>query len=387
MITTRCSALPIVSACPAAAFADEIRTNPQTPEAALGTAVHAVLAAAITAGSMSADRVEETLGPAADLEEIARLAWAGWRAWEQIRQWFPEPRCEVYLSGDLAGLSLTGHADVFAVADGELRILDWKSGFADANYTDQLRGYAWLALQERRWEVPRARVWTVRLRDGVADVEVFERDELTAWVNRLAVALTDRCAATTYNPGECCRYCPRRLSCPGRRYLLRAIAAEVDHYQDSWQIDGEVSGDALASVLDRCRMLESVTAAIREQVGVEVDSRGGVIPLSDGRELARIHQEQHPIRPCPESETILREVLTPEQWYECLTLGKGKIESAIGANAPPRGKGKAIRATMDRLAEAGAVDTKHVPKLVIRKGITDAATAITHSAGVNDHAG
>jgi hypothetical protein len=357
-----------------------VQTNPTSPEAKLGTAVHEALASMIDRLVPYEDVL--ALAPPNDIDEFERLYWAGVRAWEQLRQWFPDPECEFELSAERVGLSLTGHADVLSSDKTEARVIDWKTGYRQSDYREQLRGYAWCLTSGNPLYFERARVWTVWLREGVADVEVFERADLERWAADLAVRLNLPAAAVTYNPSaENCRYCPRALTCPARRALLRQIAVDADNYEDTWHVHPGWTGDDLHAARERCKMLRDECEAIEAQIKVEVGLRGGSAPLADGRELRLRREERRKIKATEKSTAILAQHIRTEDLFDCYTIGKTVVEAAVKANAPRGQKGSAVKELFDRLDAAGAIETTFIEKLEIRKAVTHADATAAIPAG------
>jgi len=365
-LTTRCSSLPLQHACPASAHAPpgEPRLKTNDSAATLGSAFHRAIASAVLADRMDADTIDEAAAVYGvdDRPELARLCWTGWRLWDtSLRRWFPEPRVEVEMRGTAHGLTLSGHADVLSQADREARVLDWKTGWADdGDPAPQVRGYAWLAMAG--YGLVRARTWTVRVREQVADCDVLTWRQADDALRLVAERLRQ---ADAYNPGPHCRWCPRALHCPALRQTL-ALSVEMLGYV----VDEVVLPEEADKMLDVVRLVELACERARAGLKALVASHGGALPLKSGRELALDRQTQHPIVVTPDSMAIVAAECASDPDY-CATLRftKSAVEKAVKDNAPHGQKAAAWRQTLARLEEAGCLGETTTERLVVRRAL------------------
>lgn len=368
-IHIRCSSLPRVVACPASLQTSEVQLGGDTDESRLGSAVHELLALRIGGKTyqIDVDAIAETWG--VDSDEVRMLAGMGWQVWEEVRQFFSDPHCEIEMNEESHGLRLTGHADMVDIieADGglEVRILDWKSGRIDADHRDQLKGYAWLSLQAEP-AASGAWVCTVRIRDRCYDGESFTREELDAWFADLAAKVHGE---AYYNPGPQCACCPRRLDCPATNAMTRQAYQVIAFNQvdaiEALSADLPTRGTQLAALLEAAKVVEKLAEGIRHVVKLNVSNAGGSLPTLDGRELVIRTEERRHID--ASAGWMELNAALPQGVTEVLEVRKTALEKAIRA-ITPRGKGAAaIRDLMERLSGAGAITTQYIEKLEIRR--------------------
>lgn len=364
-LTIRCSALPLASACPASQLADGVRVDSADESAALGSAVHQVLAEWIRdRGERPIEEVAEYWG--ADQDEVAQLASLGRLCWRQLRDHFPAPAVEAELQQAINGVLLTGHIDLHSIVGDELRILDWKTGREDADHDAQLRGYGWLGLNAiGDGGLRAAHVLTVRVRDQVVDGARYTREELAAWWD----GLVDQLRGGRYNPGvPQCLHCPRRLSCAARRDLIQQAAALSEGKL-------AIGPNNAGQVYDRVRLLDAACAEARDALRFLVAEAGGALHLGDGRQL-QITQQKHREIEARLALPVLREFMSPDEVDGCLKVSNTLAEAATKANAGYRKKGAAVKELWTALDQAGAVHLKTVERMEIKKHVSTDATEI-----------
>ena len=366
----RCSSLPLVSVC-AASLDPEAPLDRDSPEARLGTALHYAIAR----------RIEETPCGIESLaarhrvsfDELAVLDVLAAQCWRSLSHWFPSPTTEATLSHHGPVWSLTGTADVLSTVDepedgmGEVRILDWKSGRADGDHESQLRGYAYLALLATPW-ADRASAVLVRVRDRTADWSHWSRVELSEWFE----GLTTRLDLTAFNPGRHCANCRRLATCPAATGFLVQASAFVQasalvretHASDLTPAD-------LGLLFDGIKALETCCDTARDLIRARVTAAGGTLPTGDGRALQLLDTTRRTIDYAAGRDVLLDAL--GDDLAAVLQVNRSAAEAAIKATAPPRGKGKAVAAFMDRLDAAGAIHTDTITRLEIRRANANAA--------------
>jgi RecB family exonuclease len=355
MKTARCSALPLLEACPqAGAFTDTPIGSPREAADA-GSAAHQVLTAWIRAGRPQESA--EDLAVAAtqwsvDADELSSLVWRGWKLWRQVAEHFPDPLTEVELEriDSENGITLTGHADVLSVVDDEVRILDLKTGRRDDDHWSQLRGYCWLASCEVRWPLAHETYGAVlRVRDGVIDGRRFTGAELSAWYGGLLRRLRE----TEYRPGRHCSHCPRAASCPA---VLDTLSQAVQVLAGG----GEVTGESVALTYDALKHIGKWADQARDALKAFVAANGPQ-DLGDGRRLEIVPLEQKRIH-YPTAAPILVRYLGADTLVELTKVGKTDVENAVKDKAPRGHKGAAVDELLCVLQNAGAL----IPHVVER---------------------
>jgi hypothetical protein len=126
-----------------------------------------------------------------------------------------------------------------------------------------------------------------------------------------------------------------------------------------------LSPEGLAAIIERARMLESVCKTARDAVRTCVINAGGVVQLEDGRELAIEVGEKREINFAAAENVIAAHV--GERWRGIAKIGNGDLEDLVRESAPPRGKGKAVKALWDELDAADAITFVPTETLKIRK--------------------
>lgn len=368
MSEIHCSAIGRILACPMSRQAPDIRIEPDVVGARLGSAVHAAIAEFIqqgTQGSKEYYSARFDLAPEqeADFGYLVREAI---RQWEELRPMLTDVEVEAATVRRFAeGWDVAGRPDVWAhlesSADRVVVIIDWKTERIEADHRDQMMGYAWLAFDLR--EPGRVKLTTVRLRDGVRDIEDVSQDELQGWEDRLKAAL----GADYYCPGACCDWCPLQLTCEARARWLRGATLGLPALTlaDSPVLAAQKLADwwprvkALEIACDRYRLaLKTALAAS----GPQTLSDGSVLELeAGGRETIEVSEDA--------IATIGKSLGVPssqfedgEQWegavlhrlMSALSIAKGKLGQIVAASVE-KGKGKAREALFKALRDAGCV--------------------------------
>jgi hypothetical protein len=378
MLNIRCSRLPIIAQCPAAATPPAIEIDSSGPEARIGTAVHAWVLDGI-AGKRQADQSPEEYAELfrAEIEEVGLLCRLAERAWAEVSQHFPEPEVEAALGYAPNDISLTGHTDLICLVTEdtgvgtwtggpELRLIDFKTSRLDEDYSQQVMGYGFLGLQE----IPSAiavRTAIVRVRDQVIDWATYTRSDLEYWWSELALHLSEG-RRNIYNPGKRhCLYCPRSQECGAKNQMVVGSIGQILEGIGSQSLQ---MGDAY----DAIKAVEQACERARESLHIMTAEAGGTLDLGDGREL--VLRDTHPKEISVKAGwDVLRQAEVDglvEDSAALLEIGKTRLEKAIRAQAPPRQGAARIRQVMFALESAGAITEKTVTRLECRKKTTEA---------------
>lgn len=358
----RCSSLPLIEKCPAAARAPSIKLVSGGDDARLGTAVHEALACHVRGWVPDLAEIAERR----EVEEtkLEYLFNSGCRVWSQISVHFPEPKVEESLTWDI----LSGHPDVFTIVGNMARVFDFKSGFVDDSYRAQMLGYA-LLIFKLHPEVDEVWVGVGRLREQTIDGETITREQAEIWWDLLA----ENIKRESFNPNRWCGYCQRGHECEAKKnwlvmsHVVLRLTENISH-----DVTREVK---IGRLFDAIKALEPFIERAKELVRAEVELLGGRVPLGDGRELAFREEERKTIDFLA-AEPVLCEVLSAEAVARCVKVSKTALEHEIKLTAPYRGKGKAVKAVMDQLEAAGAITTEYQRKLEVRR-VQSAITAET----------
>ena len=373
MLNVRCSSLNRLAVCAASIVPPATRIEEPSEPAELGTSVHGFLACNIaisgSSGIMTGIDEHAPTPEGTDRVTFQKLCGLAWSRWSNVAHNFPEPKVEysfrpfLHLLGEWGiqheGITLTGTADVLSIVGDEARILDHKTGWHDGNHSQQLRGYAWLALNEFP-ECTRARVSVLNVRNGTIDTEVWDRTELAAWWFALAKHIVRN--REIFAPSDECRFCPRRYECPAKQQMIAAAAKSLDLGDITAMTPGE-----LLAFHARAKAVEGAAKVALQIIKEAVHDMGGVVDVGDGRELAIECGERREIQ-FANAEDVLKANLG-DAWRECVSVGNGDLEKVAMKVAPKRGGAKLKRKIWEELDAADAIEVKVQEKLVVRKSL------------------
>ena len=367
-LALRCSKLPLAFACPGSqrhgGTYGEIRIQTANEYAALGSAIHEVLASVVLSPTLeSPDLRVVALKYKVDADELNRLVNYGLHAWRALAQYYPEPVTEQDVEFSTPSFALTGHFDVGSRGADWANILDWKSGYKQPDYYHQLMGYAWLVVSNFP-EVTTVRATTVWLRDWSQETLVVTAEDLGKWEESLVARVVHWDG--TYTAGAHCQYCPRFSTCPARQALVQSALTEIDASAPG----GIVPAAAMPVIVQMYRegklaVVKGLLTQIEEMIRGYI-SAVGPIDLGNGRELALVGENRDTIHPLP-AWPILSEVLTNEELAPAIKIGKTAILAAVADKAPKGQKAKVKAALMAELEAAGAVSKQTIYKMRERK--------------------
>lgn len=364
-INLRCSALPRVALCPASAVPSAVKIEIANDAADMGTAVHDWLADAIPTNSPHFDQIAPD---GIDTEEFQRLCRIAWSAWVRLKTIFFDPLTEYGFEGiETCGVRLTGTADLVCLSKDENTYfgLDWKSGWSDGAYDEQMKGYAWLAFCEEP-TIEKVRWHVLNIRYGTVDVTEYSREELDRWWSDLVTKV--RSEPDVYRPSpEACGWCPRFCECPARSTMIRAAAEHMMALDDAivQEVAATMPASSLVRIVERGRLLEKAAKFAVDVVRAVVINAGGSIPLDDGRELRIKTVTQTEINPRIALPLIMERI--GDRLPVVVSISKGALETEIKATVPRGQKGKAVEEFLDFLDRAGALSLKPIQKLEIVK--------------------
>lgn len=351
-ISIRCSSLPRLAACAASIVPPAVRIEGDREPADLGTAFHAGMVQVVNGNWPDVEALAHE--HQAEEEELAKLLGIARKVWnEQLSPLFPEPETELRFEAEDAdaGITLTGTSDLVSVADGEIRILDHKSGFLDVDASHQLRGYAMLALL-RSPGIDRVSISKWQVRHGELTTEVYTREQLEKWWEWFTAHIRE---TSIYRTGSHCVYCPRSRECEARRTELQALASifggSIAFPSDPYD---------LAEIVTKARQITKVAEFAVEAIRAEVIAAGGKLgPLE-------ITESERKEIDAARGFEILRDIIGEEKLLEAVRISKKPVEDAIKAGASRGEKGTRVKAVMDQLAEAGALKVVTIKKLEVR---------------------
>jgi hypothetical protein len=350
MIKLRPSALPLVTLCAASLKSPEIRIESPRGPADLGTAFHACMAAVAGGTQYDGEAIAARNNvDVADLMPLVGWASAIWR--NQLAALFPNPLVEAELRYADADMSITGHPDVAAYVPEcrEVRILDYKSGFADRDAREQLKGYGLLTLAE--WpDADQVRVTKWQVRDGRATTEIYTRAQLLNHWDWLKAHAADQ---DTYRPGKHCGDCRRALECDAHN---RQIQSLINTAIDAEAIKTHTAED-LAVAVEFARALGRRLDSFLDSAKAHVAANGGEY----GRLFLK--EETRKTISFARGRDVLVEAIGEPETMALASIGKTDAEDAVKALAPKGRKGQAADDLIRRLDSVGAITTHTHTKL------------------------
>lgn len=364
MRTIRASSFPRNVACQASAIEVYPVIETHHPLADLGSAVHELLAGHINPPEPNVADVAAKWD-IEDVDDLDYLFAAGRKLWRNLSRFFPDPCTERTFRVQHPQLTVTGHTDVFSVVGTEARIADWKSGYVEDDYLEQVRAYSWLALATNP-ALQSAYALVVWLRTGIVEPHRWTRAELARWEEDTFPRLAR--PQEIYSPGKHCRYCPRGLACPAKTELLKQAAVAIDSASQLARAvapsDPIERANNLALLLERCRAMEKVIDVTKEWIKTEVVSAGSRLALGNGLSLVVTTQERESVDYAA-ARDVLASRLTQEDLAHCLKVAKSELEKAIKANAGRGQKAAAWQELLEELKEQDALETTFVEKLEV----------------------
>jgi hypothetical protein len=287
--------------------------------------------------------------------------WLGLGGFVALRDAFPGATCEREFSIGVGEHTLIGHSDVRSDVLGTVRILDWKSGRVDHDYSEQMLGYCALELLSNPF-VERAEAHIVWLREREVEPWSMTREELPGWVERVGSALDSH--ATVY--GRHCTFCPRAHECPGRAAVVRRDAQSLLDLSDEELSNGlaTMTPDRIIELTRQARSVSTAADRVVAAVRMHAAEKGDIVGESSKLTLAeQIRKKVDAERAWP----VLQRHLTDGELAKCLDVRLTAASDAVAAKAPPRGGAAAKREFQSDLEAAGAVSHNTVRVLTEKR--------------------
>lgn len=356
----RCSSLPLISKCAAAATPPHTVIRSNNEAARTGTAGHEAMAQVVQGISPYWQRIADR--HQVDLDEVRILTAMARQMWEDLKEFFPNPMVETELIAD--DMWLSGHPDVrsWDPAARRVSVLDWKFGRLRLDHSMQVTAYAWLAMQ-RFPEAQEAYVAVAWVRDQQVEGSIVTREQVETEIAEVRKQLA---SPEVYNPGEWCGFCPRGHECPAKTQLLSQAALTLVPWANSVTVSqADRPAKVAAMVLDQCRLLEGAIDCARATIRADVEAAGGRVDVGDGREIVLTPYERTSVNFAAGEEVLRRHV--GERLAEALTVIKGDVEQIVMDQASYGEKRNAVDRLTSALAAAGALETKQFAKLEVRR--------------------
>lgn len=384
MIGIRCSSLDSLFLCPPSILpidAGALRISSNIPASLLGNVCHDSLARYVRTSSTDFSTVAAALGlPDDQHDDASILVGYGIRAWEKLAHFFTAPQVESKITNAPPLMvknqeyQVLGTVDVASQAGTDKSIfIDWKSGYIDDGYANQMIGYAYCLWH---WMGRPATVSitgvVVFLRHRYYRVIKYDADMLATWEYDLTHNILSR--PDQYRPGQQCRFCDLHASCKARRAVMVSTIDDIMGTStlkpgDTAWLDkatlsltamtednkGDASvGELLVDVLFRARLCEQAAENAKTLLRDTV-TRVGPIPLTEGLVLALRKIERRTLE-STKAMPVLQRHFSTTQIAQASRISIGTLEQAFAA-AKPIGEKKASKDELNvMLTEAGAVN-------------------------------
>ena len=379
-IVHRCSALPLVSVCPAAVGDDVLSIGGASEAGAVGTAVHALFEQIVRGEEITGGDVAKACalsGCPDSADEVRMLAYMTLRLWitgrtneagavlaGPVRSFFEHPQAEVELEHTMTAprgvlVKIKGRCDLYERIGKRAVILDLKTGRRDRNHAEQLAGYAVAAMgmDKELEEVSLIVLWA---RLGYYDVLTMTRAEVKAWASGFLrhSAVWD---GKSYTTGEHCTYCRRAATCEARAADLRAKVAlfrNADGATVPAIIDeaGKLRDpDELAMLLGTARQIESCCRAVGRALESQIDLVGAQPLREPGKALGFSERSKARVVEPRAGWPVLQKYLSADELAGVVSVGLTGVLDTVAKKAE-KGKGAAAKRQIEaELREAGAL--------------------------------
>ena len=357
----RASSAPLAFLCPGSlrSVEGEVRVSMSSEPARRGSGIHFMLSRMVNQSSEEGESAKTvSLKYGVDEEELSRLVSYGQHAWTALAEYFPNPVTEQELKCSTDDFELTGHIDLISMGDGWANFLDYKSGWKQPDYFDQMMAYC-LLIFETYPEVQEVRATLVWLREWTRDTVLITRKDAEEWVAEFLNEVVYWNGL--YSAGSHCSFCPRFTTCPARQALVRSAVQDIEAIETEPTILSAVTLYREGKLSVMKRILTQVETMIRAHLEAV-----GPIDLGNGRELALVPEPRDKIEPLA-AWPIISEALTNEELAPAIKIGKTALLDAVADKAPRGRKGKVKAELMEALKAAEAVVSDTIWKQVERK--------------------
>lgn len=368
----RASAMPTAFKCGGSVRPCTIDVEEVNEAAETGTAAHKCFESLASKGEIEWENIDNVCDDLeGNSEEVRFLCAKASRMWKTLRDTFPCALTEIAVKYELptleldkVGITLTGHADLVSVVGLQIRILDWKTGRKDANYSHQMKAYlAMMLLAYPQLESGTATIAWVRTED--IENYTMTREDALKWVAEFEqrVILWDG----VYRTGTHCAHCRRKHECKAGNELARSYVDSISKV-DADSIGSSVLAmppDDMIDLYHRARLVSQIAEKALKAIKARVDKQGEVV----GTET-KLYLDMEPRRELDVQKAW--EVLdglgfTDKDFAAVVKIPVGRVEKRVAELA---GKGNGAAAKRDlaqRLELAGAININEVYKLEERR--------------------
>jgi hypothetical protein len=294
-------------------------------------------------------------------KNVQFLVNQGRAMWHQLRAEFPSPLVEVALDFSADGIEVTGHADVISVVGDELRILDWKSGMKDSDYSEQMKGYASLGLLKYP-SLQRATSTLAWLREREIERYTVTREQSLEWWKRV-IGINQ----AVFSPGSHCAFCPRSHECSKCNAMVRRdVAAMLDvSLDDAPRMLSAMAPDGIIDLLAKSKLVAQYADRVKEAIRYHV-AQVGLVEGSSKKLLMVEENRRHldPLKAWPVLESF---GFGDEEFAGCVKISASEVDSIMAKKAGRGNGSKSVAALKEKLTSVDALRTYSIKKLVEKR--------------------
>ena len=374
LIKLRASAMPTAFKCGGSVQPCEIDVEEVNEPAETGTAFHKCAESLATTGKIDWGNIDNVCDDLeGDSEEVRMLCSKVSKLWPQLRDTFPCALTEIAVSYalpalDVAGIELTGHIDLISIVGNIVRILDWKTGRIDANYSHQMKAYlSMVLLAYPTLESGTATI--VWVRTGDIENYTMTRAQALAWVADFEQRVVNWDGV--FRTGDHCVHCRRKHECKAGNKLARSYVAAVNDI-DMDSIESQVltlEPDKFIELYHKARFVSQIAEKVLKTVKKQVDAKGEVVGSETKLYLdSETRRELVPEKAWP----VLEEIgFTEEDFAAVIKMPIGKVEKRVAELAGKGNGAAAKRALAAKLELAGAIEINETYKLEERRALNN----------------
>ncbi len=302
------------------------------------------------------------------------------RAWDELEKYFPMPKTECVVESDVFEVDgkkyqIKGTSDVLsAIGTNNGIFADWKSGYVDSGYHQQIAGYAytlWCVLG-RPADCTITGI-VVFLRHRYYRVVKFDATKLSQWEYDLTHNIIPR--RNVYSPDKQCLHCDRYVSCEARKsmveatidtMLLRNRSGDSSDYvtflDDAKDLISGLTEEnkndpkvaqAIRMLSHRVAMINQVSKNAKDLIR-EAVSRVGDIPIDENTALTMRQLKIKKVDPV-RGIKVLRRHLSDSELCESMSLSLPKLTTCYASHAKRGNKFAAKEQLTRELERASAI--------------------------------
>lgn len=335
-----------------------------------GTAAHKCLEGLATTGRVDLDSIDRICDELdGDSEEVRMLCGKASKLWAKIRDTFPAALTEIAVSYelpslDIAGLKLTGHIDVISIVGGQVRILDWKTGRKDANYSHQMMAYLAMVLMEYP-ELDGGTATIAWVRSGDVENYTMTRQDALKWAHDFEERVVQWDGV--YRTGDHCVHCRRLHECDAGNTLARSYVAAIgDVGLDAVESQvGKLEPDACIDLYHKARLVSQIADKSLKAIKARAEKQGEIV----GKETKLYLDSEGRRELDPEKAWgVLSDLGFQESDFAAvIKMPISKVEKRV-AELAGKGNGAAAKRELAKKLElAGAIEINEIYKLEERR--------------------